>query len=1129
MYNGKHFNQAAYALLRGFNDGTRSELRFTPIVPDKNGVITAVPYKEGSWQIGFEWDEPRDIRGVTVTFAEGSAMPAADAQYVQYWRKSWPTPYPDRRAGAYRGWYGVDDAFHGFWTEAYGEARDEGRTRTFLFDHIDINEAPDVFESFDFAAEFRRTLKLRAVFESETPPAISDIALIGSPIITEAVMEIYFGVTGKTGQNGGVSIWNGQITGISGAADAYALDNGRVSFQCRAGDSLTVHYVKNTGAYGGDRTIFDVATDSFSFGVAADDVESGVFMEDFDMLFTAPLNGAAAADRVSELCAGKRSIYDMVPEHEEQTTANAFREIPEMDVTKQPPYGRYVILGWGGVRQKFALRYNGDIFANKWLQKVTGRDTAKAKWAGASLHFRIASGNPPDFRERKDASRQYMPDAAVPVYVTEWLDRETEFTQTAFAALLDGPVSGPDEVVGDEDLAVMCRVKIRNASSDARRAYLFVNIWPGENLSVKDGALCADGRVIIGDTVTNSWALQSYGEERLRAHIRTGGKGALKCLPAPELGIEIPSRSHFEREMYDEASKPAKPSLSSAASDTLLYEIDLGPYEAHSIDIAIPYPTYVADTDLRRIAALDFNEEQRKVTAFWRGFYEKAARLSLPGEDRLNDFVKAVPWHVAMSAARDPASGYYTVPAATYAYQACGNEACFQIRMLDYLGRHDYAEKYLDAYIRGQGTLFPDGNFKSADGAMVAVNFGNKRDMSSHFAYNLDHGYILSCFADHYRLTGDAEWLKKAAPALVRACDFVFRERKATMIADEKGRKASYYGLLPHGHLEDNPEWRCWFAVNAHAYGGVLRVGEALREIGHPEAGRILDEGLKYRADIRVAIKQAMAGSPAVPSGRGGHIPHIPTRAEIRGRDWGWIRETMYGPLHFVYGLALDPNEQMTGWILNDLEDNLFLSRNYGRIADREKHWFSRGGITIQSNLLFNDLAYLERGEPERALRALFNNFAQNLYRDMNCFTEHPVPEFGRGAGPFFKTPDESQFIVLLRNHLVRETENGLNLLEGASRGWFGGGKKIEFEGFATAYGPVSFRTASSGTDITIEAEIKGEWRKTPEELNLYLRRPDKKTPVRVLVNGIAAEAFGEKITVPSPARVVTVRAEYEI
>ena len=182
--------------------------------------------------------------------------------------------------------------------------------------------------------------------------------------------------------------------------------------------------------------------------------------------------------------------------------------------------------------------------------------------------------------------------------------------------------------------------------------------------------------------------------------------------------------------------------------------------------------------------------------------------------------------------------------------------------------------------------------------------------------------------------------------------------------------------------------------------------------------------------------------------------------------------------------------------MLRDQEDNLFLSRDYGRAVDREKYWFHRGGMTIQSNLLFNDLVYLQRGESERAIRMLFNNFAQNLYRDVNCFSEHPITDFGLGFGPFFKTPDEAQFIVNLRNHLLREAGNTLYLLQGTPRAWFEAGKAIRFDNMATFFGPVSLSMRAEESAITLT--VSASWRSAPEEIALYLRTPKGRPPVQV-------------------------------
>jgi len=182
-------------------------------------------------------------------------------------------------------------------------------------------------------------------------------------------------------------------------------------------------------------------------------------------------------------------------------------------------------------------------------------------------------------------------------------------------------------------------------------------------------------RSVPGNTVRYGWVVQNYGEDLLRARIETGGKGSVRCISPTEDGIMSYAMHPCTFGMYDSEFKSHRIPISSTTPSALLYEIELEPYESHSIDFIIPYPTYVSAEDKAMVARLSFDEERAKVTAYWRGFYDKAAKMSLPSEDQLNNFMKAVPWHITMTAMRDPNSGNYIVPAGTYTYGACGNEA----------------------------------------------------------------------------------------------------------------------------------------------------------------------------------------------------------------------------------------------------------------------------------------------------------------------------------------------------------------------------------------------------------------------------------------------------------------------
>ncbi len=1111
------FDPIRYARIRAYNDATGRDMSATPIPRDGGGAWTCQPLSGGGWQLGLEWDQPRDLRGVQVAFAQGSPLPTD--WHVEYWHSSWPNEQKDRRVGAHKGWLLTDDAFHGRWLAAYGEQTTDAAGCAVMFDHIDVNEVlclggdypQHLFLSDDYNALFRRALKFRIVFEGEAAPRVREIHLTGDATVREDACRVYPAATGRgPAAVRATAIWNGEFH--SGEGDISAPS--------------TLTYLRTIGAKtDADRTILTFQTGSVGFGVRAEDIEQGVYMEDFDLLLAPASMGDDPAAIVKRLTAGKKSIFDRVPEHAEQSVANAMAEIPAMQKRMQPKYGRYVLMGWKGVRQKFALRYNGDIFANKIDQKVSARDTAKTHWAAAELHFRLASGDPPRRHEGEEDTVQSMPDARVPVYVTQWQDRDVEYRQTSFATLMGAT---PATAVGDEDIMVMNRITLRNASSEARTAHLMLETYPGEQLALQGDALVACGRVRPGDTPDVGWTVQPYPAHYLRAQVRPGGRGEMRCIPFTAAGTtSLSMQPQFGFEGYDH--NPVRQPPSSCVPTTLLYEVELGAYETHTIDMLLPYPSLAEETDWAALRERSFDAELERVRRYWRAFAEDGASLTLPDEDKLNAFAQAVPWHVALTAMRDLRTGLYMVPAGTYGYGSCGNEASLQIRMLDYLGYHADAETYLETFIVSQGTGSMDGNFASNDGALVANNYGGYSDnITSLFAYNLDHGYILSCLVDHYRLTGNRAWLTRIAGTLVKACDYIFTERKATMKIDDNGEKVSYYGLMPHGHLEDNPEWRCWFAVNAQACGGILAAAQALNDIGHPEAARVHAEADAYRSDIRDCVAHAMAASPAVPTGNGGYMPHVPTQAEIRGRDWGWFREVAYGPLHLASCGVFEPDDALSTWILRDQEDNLFLSRDYGRAVDRERYWFSRGGMTIQSNLLFNDLVYLRRGESTHAVRALFNNFAQNLYRDMNCFTEHPITDFGLGFGPFFKTPDESQFIVNLRNHLLREEGDALYLLQGAPRAWLAPGKDICFEQMATYFGPVSF-TLHAG-EGTLEIAVDADWRTVPEEMVFFLRTPEGKAPVGATLNGKALPASaidGETIRLKAPEGKLNLTVRY--
>ena len=214
------FDPMPYARLRIYNDATGKDMSAVPVQLDKDGALMCAPRGEDRWQIGFEWDQPRDILGLTVTFGPGSSLP--EDWHVEYWHYSWPNEQKDRRAGAHKGWLLTDDPFHGRWLAAYGERAMDQKGCSVVFDHMDVNEVlclggdypQNLFLSDDYNAMFRRALKFRIVFEGACAPRITGIRLKGDATLADECCVAYANATGK-GADKKVAvegIWNGVLT-----------------------------------------------------------------------------------------------------------------------------------------------------------------------------------------------------------------------------------------------------------------------------------------------------------------------------------------------------------------------------------------------------------------------------------------------------------------------------------------------------------------------------------------------------------------------------------------------------------------------------------------------------------------------------------------------------------------------------------------------------------------------------------------------------------------------------------------------------------------------------------------------------------------------------------------------------
>jgi hypothetical protein len=550
---GDRVNLAESALKRWWTGSEQRDLHTHDLKLDANGYWR--PERDpatGLWHIGLEWPEPRDIREFTLWCADD----VPPGIRLQYWQKNWPTPAPERRTGARRGWIGRDDPWHGRWTTVRAnQTRSEGLC-SWDFDPLDLAEMGDresvtrLEEAEHYLARFRRTLKIRLVSEGSEQPVITGFGAYSDAIWQEkqVIVRLGLGQACVADWSGHAELLNGYITCVEPynlerieANDCWLCPSGTQPKRIRLNVLCT-----DAGPESADRTIVTVRTTARSSSFLIPDLARGpIYIKDYGALVTWADGEIDVTTLETRLATMPKPIYDRVESEPEHSLAKAMLDIPPLDVVKQDSYtglGRYLPLGLEAGRQEWALRYNGDLFADKVQLKLKGRDAARLLWPGHRLHFRFGSGDPPTFHDRKGDTKQSLHDGWLPVVASQWLDREVAYEQTTFGAPLNRPMNEAS-LQGDTDVVAMMRFVIRNTTHGLKWAHLWMIISPSEQLEMRQGLVLAHGRIVPAEPVARQWRVQPYKFAYLRCVVHSSHRGTWAAVPfAQDAGASLAAR-----------------------------------------------------------------------------------------------------------------------------------------------------------------------------------------------------------------------------------------------------------------------------------------------------------------------------------------------------------------------------------------------------------------------------------------------------------------------------------------------------------------------------------------------------------------------------------------------------------
>lgn len=863
--------------------------------------------------------------------------------------------------------------------------------------------------------------------------------------------------------------WDGKVEVFNGHIESITQVSDFVSI-------LDIWYAKPVPFLSFDDTIVTIRSSQNDFSFTAKETAESkrIFIRVYGVLVKSADDAITYAEMEADYetkSGDQLTLFDRIMELPEQTLPRAWSDMPQK--------GRiYMPLAVEGGRQHFGILPNGDIRMDRgWNDRIQGEDSPKAKWKCGNMYltFGLPHGS------KTGASRE---EGDLPTAVT-WYEKDgVRYEQLAFATTLNGTLPPEGRVKGTEPQVLMLRFKFTNVSDQPTTVTLPIGA------AMHEGGVSTPEPVITRDGFVYS---NLPDEELLRMYFNLNNEAALR-----------------------------------QNGDQVLCNVELPAKSIKTFYVHVPFQTVLDAAETEQLKKLNFDEQHGMITSYWRKRISESAQIHTP-EWMINDFYSSHASHLLINSENEvgaPNNHHVMVKVGTFGYGAFTNESIMMTVDMNRRGYNAEVEGAMRTWLDYQGTVPFPGDYSTTDAMFYGAN-GYEDG-----GYNQHHGWTLWGMAEHYWFTRDKEWLKNAAPKLIKGCDWIIEQRSRSKTDECVGLRAIEYGLMPQGSLEDIADWRTWMSNNDFNYWGMNNVANALLDIGHPDAKRLVAEAESYRQDIRNAFFEAMKRSPVVGLRDGTYVPSIPSDVHRRGRSFGWITETLEGSIYLLRTGIIAPDEPIAKWIMQDYEDNRYLSDSFGyQIPFFDRDWFSLGGFSQQPNLLCSPVPYLLRDEIKHYLRAYFNAFAAGYFPERGMITEHPLPNLGDYAGDHFKSSDEALNTSWLRWMFIFDEMEDLYLGKAIPRYWLKDGQEIGVERAQTHFGEMSMSMKSSAKSGSIEMTIDPPTRNIPPKTYARFRHPDGKSMNRVTVNGKAWDNFDpskEWVVLPALAEKTVVVAYYD-
>ena len=498
--------------------------------------------------------------------------------------------------------------------------------------------------------------------------------------------------------------------------------------------------------------------------------------------------------------------------------------------------------------------------------------------------------------------------------------------------------------------------------------------------------------------------------------------------------------------------------------------IEFDVQQGNDADLLIPMiPT--APEVVEKEWTLGYDQALVQADAYWRRVPATAATIDVPEEEislAIRNYLKMA----EVIAEKDPATGdYCTLTGAwTYANVWSTPNSMLMALLLDPLGYHIQAERYLAVFAKHQGTTVPPGKtYKPHPGylgtpkAYQAINWLS------------DNGALLWAFSQHALLSGDKKFIEAHTPTIIKSCEWIRDSRKLTS-------HGGIEGILPGAVATDEGKQVQSIWNDGWNYKGLTTAVRLLKRIQHPRADEFQAEARNYREAFQRAYRAIAAKTPTWTDGAGKVHPRAP-RNLSGDETWG-LNHAFYldvGPLFLVFSGLMDADDAL-----------IHSNRLWFREGPPRKTYQDAGNCW-QTPSLNHEMSSCEPcytwvffhswqlGDREKFLEGMYSLFAGASSQQTYTVCET------RG-GITAVTPCLPG-VWLARLAVVDDQiqEDELHLLRLMPLAWLRTDKEARFENIPTEYGVVSVKAGLSSDGRELNVTFAPNYRSVPSRTVLHV------------------------------------------